>query len=108
MKKFGLKHKEYNMRGIIASIAAFCFILAIMMAGIWKFGQMQRMQNIDLLRQSAKKAIVQCYADEGIYPPELEYLEENYGLVYDHDSFYVEYDVFASNVMPQVDVFERK
>lgn len=76
-------------------------------AGIY-FDYMSNMQNINLLRQSARRAVVQCYAIEGAYPPDVEYLEENYGLEYNHDKYFIDYEIFASNIMPNVDVFERE
>ena len=50
---------------------------------------------------------MQCYAVEGSYPASLDYLEENYGLLVNHDRFIVTYEAFASNLMPQVNVLER-
>lgn len=76
-------------------------------AGIY-FEDMSNMQNINLLRQSTKRAVVQCYAIEGAYPPDVEYLEENYGLEYNHEKYFIDYEIFASNIMPNVDVFERE
>ena len=66
------------------------------------------MQSIELLRQSVRKAVVQCYAIEGAYPPDIDYLEKEYSLEYNHDKYYIDYEVFASNVMPNVEVYERE
>lgn len=76
-------------------------------AGIY-FDYMSNMQNINLLRQAARKAVVQCYAIEGAYPPDVVYLEEHYGLEYNHEKYFIDYEIFASNIMPNVDVFERE
>jgi hypothetical protein len=50
---------------------------------------------------------VHCYAAEGIYPPDLEYLQENYGLQVDTDNFVVDYRPFASNLMPDITVLPK-
>ena len=50
----------------------------------------------------------QCYVVEGIYPPDLEYLEENYGLQINKRDFYVNYDAFASNLPPTIKVLSKK
>ena len=47
---------------------------------------------------------MQCYAIEGRYPPSLEYMEEHYGLVYDKDIFFVDYQPIGSNLYPDVTV----
>lgn len=108
MKNLKKKKKRGWLTSILFPGFTFTAVIAILIVGVFRFEAMSDMQNIDLLRQSTKKAMVQCYAIEGRYPPKIEYLEENYGLIYDHEKYYVEYDVFASNVMPNVDVFEKK
>lgn len=62
-----------------------------------------RQQLEDAVRRSA----VACYAAEGIYPPNLEYLEEHYGIQVDRDRYTVMYEIFASNLMPDVTVLEN-
>jgi hypothetical protein len=50
---------------------------------------------------------IACYAQEGAYPPNLEYLEDNYGLIMDQDKYFYYYSLFASNVMPDVEVVAK-
>lgn len=61
----------------------------------------------DAIKDAVIRAAVACYAVEGAYPTSLEYLEEHYGLAINHDDFIVSYDVFASNIVPTVDVLVR-
>lgn len=93
---------------ILFSIMTFVVMIGAVVGITLYFEQFSRMQSIDLLRQSARKAVVECYAIEGSYPQDIEYLEENYGLDYNHDKYFIDYEVFASNVMPNLDVFEKK
>ena len=51
-------------------------------------------------------AALTCYAVEGAYPSRLEYLRSNYGLAYDENRYMVRYDMFASNLMPDISVIE--
>ena len=60
------------------------------------------------LEQVLHKTAAACYAAEGIYPPDLEYLEEHYGIQVDRDRYTVMYDVFASNLMPDITVLETQ
>lgn len=62
-----------------------------------------RLQLEDALRRAA----VACYAAEGIYPPDLDYLIEHYGIQVDEKHYVVYYEVFASNLMPDITVLER-
>ena len=47
------------------------------------------------------------YAAEGVYPPDLAYLEEHYGVQIDEERFTVSYVVFGSNLMPDITVLEQ-
>ncbi|MBC2870213.1 hypothetical protein H7271_01170 [Bittarella massiliensis] len=69
----------------------------------------------DLSRQSAasaeaavRRAVVQCYAVEGAYPADLQYLEERYGLQINHRRYIVDYNILAPNVAPQITVLEKE
>lgn len=64
-------------------------------------------EKYNILKDALSRSIVQCYAIEGFYPPNVEYLENNYGLVVDHDKYVISYSVFASNIMPDFDVFSK-
>lgn len=59
------------------------------------------------LKNAIEKDIIHCYALEGFYPPSVEYMEENYGLCYDHERFIVNYERIGSNVMPTYIIIER-
>lgn len=59
------------------------------------------------LKNSIIQSANQCYAIEGSYPYNLEYLENNYGLSVNHDDYSITYEVFADNVAPNVVVVEK-
>ena len=59
------------------------------------------------IREAVQRSALQCYAVEGVYPPDLQYLEDNYGLQVNQEDFYVTYDAFASNLPPAVRVTRR-
>ncbi len=50
---------------------------------------------------------VQCYATEGKYPPNLEYLVHHYGMALREDYFDYFYDTFSSNLRPDIIVTEK-
>ena len=64
-------------------------------------------QETRLVYDAVKNAALTCYAVEGTYPESLEYLREHYKLAYNTERFVVEYDAFASNLMPTITVLER-
>lgn len=60
------------------------------------------------LEESLRRSAVACYAAEGIYPPDLSYLEEHYGVQIDTDRFTVYYDAIGENLMPDITVLENQ
>ena len=64
-------------------------------------------ESYKILSDAIIRSAVQCYAIEGFYPPDVKYLEENYGLLVDHEKYFVNYSVFASNIIPDVEVFKK-
>ncbi|MCI8538834.1 MAG: hypothetical protein HFF18_09285 [Oscillospiraceae bacterium] len=59
------------------------------------------------LMEALRRGCVACYAAEGIYPPNLEYLEEHYGIQVDETRYTVFYSVFAANLMPDITVLVK-
>ena len=60
-----------------------------------------------MVRDAVKNAALTCYAVEGLYPAELQYLRDNYNLSYNEDRYIVYYEAVASNLMPSIKVVER-
>lgn len=69
-------------------------------------------QSKDAERRAIRRAVlsraVQCASIEGSYPQDVNYLERNYGLRYNHDRYIVIYEPMGDNVTPQVTVVEKK
>lgn len=64
-------------------------------------------QSIKVAEESIKKMAVQCYALEGSYPPNIDYLVSNYGLIVNDKEYFYFYEVIASNIMPNITVIRR-
>jgi len=58
------------------------------------------------LEDTLRKASAACYAAEGVYPPDIEYLEEHYGISINKELYDVKYEIFASNLMPDITVLD--
>lgn len=56
---------------------------------------------------AVKRAVLTCYALEGAYPENYDYLEENYGISVNTDRYIIHYEIFASNIMPDISVLVR-
>ncbi len=62
----------------------------------------------EILANAIDRSITQCYALEGVYPDNLTYLEEEYGLTYNKDRFFVDYQYIGSNLRPDITIIERE
>lgn len=62
----------------------------------------------EILQNAIDRSITQCYALEGVYPDNLEYLEEEYGLTYNKEHFFVDYQYIGSNLRPDITIIERE
>lgn len=96
------------MKRKVYSAAAAAVILAAALAGILPGIRADiRQGSRTAIRDAVLRAAEECYAVEGVYPENLSYLEEHYGLVVNHRDFIVTYEAFASNLLPQVQVLVR-
>ena len=64
-------------------------------------------KQLGLIKQSVDRAIVHCYALEGSYPANLDYLKENYGLILDTKHYIYHYEIFATNIKPTVNILKK-
>ena len=60
------------------------------------------------LRQAITASARQCYIVEGVYPADVAYLEDNYGLQINRKDYFVTYEAFAQNLPPTVRVTSRR
>jgi len=93
--------------GVAAVVLAGAAVLGCFGYGLNQLRQGQSDTAYQQLEDSLRKAAVACYAAEGVYPPDLNYLTEHYGIQIDEDRYAVFYEVFAENLMPEITVVEK-
>lgn len=91
----------------VAAVAIFVAIVLIFCLAIDRVTRASDEAELGLVRDAVKNAALTCYAVEGAYPDDLDYLREHYGLGYNEERYLVYYEAFASNVMPDIRVMER-
>lgn len=89
---------------MITALSVFSFGIIREIDDFWTNSKSER---ISVAEKAIQRAALQCYALEGSYPPDLKYLEANYGIIINSDRYYYQYDIFASNIMPEIVVFEK-
>lgn len=93
------------LKGLTLPVVVVVVLLAFATA-VNGLDQDSKVESKHQLEQAIRRSCVACYAAEGVYPPDLDYLKEHYGLQIDEESYVVYYDIFAENLMPDITVLE--
>ncbi len=94
----------WNVIKKVVMILFLCAVVFFFLFGLNSVSASTLERQEESLQNAINRDIIQCYALEGTYPPNLEYLESHYGLTYDHDLFFVDYQAIGSNIMPDVTI----
>lgn len=100
-----MKKKKYRI--LLVFLLAALLLTALVSRVLPDIRRDLRQESRAAIRDAVLRAAVECYAVEGAYPGSLEYLETHYGLSVNHRDFIVTYEVFASNLLPDVQVLVR-
>ena len=93
---------------MLPMVVSILLVLALLLAGSRLIERSSRAQSIRLATESIQRASVQCYALEGFYPRNLDYLVARYGILVDQDVYFVHYQYIADNLAPDVTVMLRE
>lgn len=88
-------------------VVIFGLILYMVLIGLRDANSAAGSEGIRIAEESIQRAVINCYAIEGNYPPDYEYLKQHYGLSVDEGKYIVHYEIFASNIMPNITVSEN-
>lgn len=106
--RFQTRRKERPGLRLLLSVLLFALILILFSMGISSLSADNDRRQRESLERALNRSITSCYAVEGSYPESLAYLEEHYGLTYDHDRFFVDYRIAGANLYPDVTILEVK
>lgn len=96
-------------RGWLSGVIGVCVFVAAaawMVQGVRQTAASSGEEGRLLAEQAVRRVAVSCYAVEGAYPESYEYLKEHYGAMVDEENYAVFYEVFASNIMPDIAVIQ--
>lgn len=105
MNRFQTQRKNILSKiwGIFSGTILISFILFFLF-GLQSVNRSTTSEQLASLERTILKDVIHCYATEGTYPPNLDYLKEHYGLSYNEELFFVDYISIGSNIMPDVTV----
>ncbi len=87
------------------SIVLFVSVLLILSLSVTDVSSTVTDEQQVLIEDIIRRSAVQCYAIEGSYPSDLQYLIDNYGLYYNKEDFAVHYNNVGGNLLPEIKVF---
>ena len=82
-------------------------VLGLSLTALSRILRVKGQEDLQNLTEALRRGAVACYAQEGFYPPDLDFLLEYSGITWDRDRCWIHYEIFASNLMPDITVIEK-
>ena len=92
----------------VLGLLVFAAVAAWMVLGVREASEVSDREGLRLAEQAVRQAAVSCYDLGGTYPATYEDLKRSSGIAVDEEKYSVFYDIFASNIMPDITVLERQ
>lgn len=108
MARFKADKGSHKALHIIMPLVAFALVLGIFCYFVNAFSASSYDKQRDTLEAALNDSIAYCYAMEGAYPESLQYIKDNYGLTYNEELFYVDYQVQGSNIHPVFTIINKE
>ncbi|MCL1849762.1 MAG: hypothetical protein FWF83_08890 [Clostridiales bacterium] len=99
-----IKKKGFSLLRTLIPLALTAVVVFAVSVGASKTQEQAAAQARRLTEESIRRAAVQCYALEGIYPVNIEYLMDHYGIRPDTNRFIIHYQFVADNLLPDISV----
>lgn len=100
------ERRRFWGRGIALSLVLFAAVILVFVRALGSVSASAHSESKQAAEEAIRRAIVTCYAVEGVYPSEFSYLEEHYGVRVSRDRYAVHYQALGENVMPYVELVE--
>ena len=107
INKKGLLPSRTVVIALICGVLTFVLPAALIYRGLAGSEEADRRRLASDTESSIRRNAALCYSIEGAYPDNVEYLEDNYGVVVNRDKFYVHYSFFGSNISPEISVIPK-
>lgn len=98
------KHNIFSFFSVLIFSVTVIIPFSTTFLGITKISSTTDSAQLKSLEQAIRRSAVHCYATKGIYPPDLIYIKNHYAVSYDESKYFVDYKIFASNIMPDITV----
>jgi competence protein ComGC len=97
---------DLKLIGMVIGLLVIMIVMTGLITPAGNFAANSETRQTRAVEEIIDKAMIQCYALEGSYPPNLEYLE-SYGVIMDNDHYNYFFEGIGSNIKPTVKVFQK-
>ena len=103
-----VRRRKSNFKAILISIVGFVVLAVFIITLLGNATATSGSEALIAVENSVIRATLSCYAYEGFYPDNIDYLIDNYSLMVDLDKYLVYYDKleWADNLMPNIIVLD--
>lgn len=99
--------QRVNMIQLLIMIMVSLVLLVFVVNGLSSIENDVTGAETERIKDLVEDYVLQCYATEGAYPPNIQYLSEHYGLVLNEEKYIYEYEPVAENIKPLIQIFIR-
>ena len=104
MSRFQYKKQSNKPSGFLLSVCVFLAVILLFIGGLSSLSDSTMRLQKEILENAITRSVTYCYTVEGVYPENLDYLKDNYGIQIDEDRYAVFYEIEGANLMPVITV----
>ena len=98
MQRFIRERKTSYLRNVIISVLIFLLIFAGFGCGLTAMNKKMDQEEMQTLQNAITRS----------YPQSLGYLKKHYGLHYDENKYFVDYQPLGANIMPDITIIRKE
>lgn len=106
-KRFIRGKKQLKFKNLLVSSGGFAAAFLAFILLVSSVSRKTEAEELRILDEAVSQKITQCYAIEGTYPSSLAYLKKNYGLYYNEEKYFIDYQPQGSNLLPYVTIIKK-
>ncbi|MEG2909059.1 MAG: hypothetical protein RR945_07535 [Erysipelotrichaceae bacterium] len=90
--------------------AVIIFVIMIMTViyGLNTSDEAAKQKELEQIQSVVQKSMSECYAMEGRYPKDFDYLQKHYHIRINKDRYHVYYQYQGDNIVPSIDIIEKE
>lgn len=95
------------LRKYMISFLSFILLFGVISYGFRSIQESTSIHELESLEKALYRGMMECYALEGRYPSHIDYLVDNYHIIYNQEKYDIQYEVIASNIIPNITIIEK-